>query len=185
MFGLWKKAISPQQAAQAFIAHMAQVTDDTYRIWLQTFLQSLASAGIASKKIEKVLGPKDVKLIYFAAVFALQLLAIRNCFPAGTSAALHQAVGKELEVWSGIERRIVVDLSFGFLHRMDAQLSAMGNLPYDEAAIFTMELLEFDKHKDTKALFMNPVFIASVGMALLTAVPGWWKPLSERAKIKL
>jgi len=61
----------------------------------------------------------------------------------------------------------------------------LGNHPHHEAAFVALELLEFDKHKETKGLFENPIFVISIGNPLTTNIAGFWKIISQKVKIKL
>lgn len=186
MFGFGKKKVSAKDAMIAYIDHTAGVADDTFKNWLQYLMQSAADFNdVPLAKLAEAFGTKNVKLIYFAGLIALDAVAIENCFDGRTASALNGKLKECLQARMGEDGDAVAEAALHFLRRAKLQLEDMSALPHHAITFGMMELLGLDEHDETKRLFQDPLFVASVSEPLMLVGCGWWKAFSEKMRISV
>jgi hypothetical protein len=186
MFGLLNKKISCAAAVEGFIAHVAKISDRNFKIWVQDVLQAAAVVNSHPDKLVDLINAKDTKIIYFAAVAALESLAIRNCFPPQVADQLYDDLRKQLS-HSFEGRSKLPSLVFLLVERMRTDMSEQKYLPMQSAALFLMTVLDFDEHEETSTLFESPIFIMAMSSHFVErgCMVGWWKSLSTSKTVVL
>ena len=183
MFEFLKTAYTPEQAVEMFISQVAQRSEELSDPWLASFIGGLSDAGVSQPQIQKILNGLDFKLLLFAALCAMEALAIRNLFTDKEAVTLYDSLNQKLQ--SAIPGEPLGELVFSFLGQMWKQDEDEFAMPNVSAAFSMMEIMGLRDHVETEHLFHNPSFVMRISVPLVQFVLGWWKTFRDNARLKL
>ncbi|MBP7816186.1 MAG: hypothetical protein KA085_08680 [Phenylobacterium sp.] len=184
MLGFLKRKVTPQDAADAFVAHMFAVANSTFDNWHQALTLTMANAckmdadGIAAfltHQHEK----RPLNHQYAAAILAREAAGIGVCLSPGAADAVMAAMRRALS--SGSESHWFPTAVFRYIEADAAQHSMMDQ-PLLKAFLTDMGFSDSPK---TSGLVGHVVWSLPLLETLSDATQGYWKDFAAKSRISV
>lgn len=160
-----------------FLADMADAAKKTYPLWRERLEQGLTdAAGENNSAVAELFSYRPVEDFYFAGVVGMEAARIGHYMPPAVKNALLTALGDQVDAAAGRSDRIVSDLVFLLVGRVEAETGIdRMRMPYDLTVEVLLKKLGVGDHEATRPLLQDLLVLHNLGEPLARFIPAWWK----------
>jgi hypothetical protein len=186
MFGqdVADNSVEAKDAVANFLTAMLGVTARIYPGWQRLLNDALADCALNFDERRNLFEMHPVDDYFFAAVVALETAKLRGLYTPEESAELLGEIGAQVDARAGRMDRIVSDLVFLMLGRIDlgAGMERM-KAPYDKAVKTVLQQMGVTKIPAARGLLGDVGLRHMLGEPLALGVPQWWKAFQAQFRI--
>ena len=175
-----ENAVTAEEAAKSFLGTMASTAAKTSGLWRQQFENGLADClGADARKQFFDLYP--VEDYYLTGVVALEASRIRQVYTPAESNELLAAIGDQLDVAAGRHDRVMSDMLFDLIGRIEAENTAsQQKKPYDRVTKAILRHLDLHQNDATRDLMSDKAFRHALGEPLAVGIQDWWRAFQQK-----
>ncbi|MBX7200591.1 MAG: hypothetical protein K1X51_14580 [Rhodospirillaceae bacterium] len=178
------KSVEAKDAVNHFLNAMLGVSARLYPGWQKLLNDSLAECELTFDERRSLFEMHPIDDYFFAAVVALETAKLRGLYTPPEAAELLGEIGAQVDAKAGRTDRVVSDLVFLMLGRIDLG-SGMERMkaPYDKAVKTVLQHIGVGKIASTRKLLGDVALRHMLGEPLALGVPQWWKSFKAQFRI--
>lgn len=171
-----ENSVEAPTAVAYFLGEMLSAAGRTYPVWSKLLDDALGECTLAFDERRALLEVHPLDDYYFAGVVALECARMRGHYPLVESTEILGEVGDQVDAAAGRQDRIVSDLVFYILGRIElgAGIDRM-KAPHDKVVKGLLQHIGVQKISTTQSLLSDKALRHLLGEPLALGVPHWWK----------
>ncbi len=180
MFGLWKRRLSAEQAADHFVSALTLRVDEKYKKCIQTIAQVLTDSGMSRSELGTFLNNDETKWAFLVGACSEQLLAPPNVFGEPFASRFIAAVAQRFRnsrtpFGDDIERYV-----YGLLemNRKDPMSMSLHTI------LFMLEVNGMREEPFAKKATTSPLSVTMLRMAVFPEIGGLVKEMTGKYKFR-
>ena len=177
-------SVEAKVAVAHFLTAMQGVAARLYPGWQTLLNDALAECDLTFDERRNLFEMHPIDDYFFAAVVALETAKLRGLYTPAEATELLGEIGAQVDAKAGRVDRVVSDLVFLMLGRIDlgAGMERM-KAPYDKAVKTVLQQIGIGKIASTRKLLGDVALRHMLGEPLALGVPQWWKSFQAQFKI--
>lgn len=179
---VYRFEFNPASTVADFLRDMTVVAKRTYPRWRELYEDGLNDVAPPGSELHfKYEEHQPLDDFYFATVVALETSRVRRYLDTTTASEVLAEVAAQVDAAAGRKDRVLSDLVFGIVGRIDAEMRIESmTMPYDVATFALLERIGLPQDSVTAVLMHDLAFRHALGEPLARGVPPWWKKFSVR-----
>ena len=176
--------VEAREAVGHFLDSMAGVAARLYPAWSRILNDGFSDCSLNYDERRSLFELHPIDDYFFAAVVALDASRLRSLYTPREAEELLSEIGEQVDLRAGRQDRVVSDLVFQMIGRIDLGASTAGmKAPYD--TVVKAILLQIGVHRieATKDLIRDVGFRHLLGEPLALNVPQWWRAFQTKFRI--
>lgn len=174
-------SVEASEAVAYFLGEMLSASARTYPAWSRVLDEAFGECALGYDDRRALFEIHPIDDYYFAGVVALECARMRGHYNPSEATEILGEVGEQVDAAAGRQDRIVSDLVFFILGRIElgAGVDRM-KAPHDKVVKAILQQMGVDKIERTREMFRDKALRHLLGEPLALGVPQWWKAFQAR-----
>jgi hypothetical protein len=168
-----------QRAVASFLAAMGRAAARSFPAWRDVLKSGLDECALDYDTRRAVYDIHPLDDLYFAAVVGQEAARIRGLFTPAETKELLAAIGEHVDAAVQRSDRIVSDLVFTIISRVDPA-SPQQEMAHDQVMAILLTYLGVASASPTRRLMNDLLFRHHLGAPLALDIPCWWPAFHSR-----
>lgn len=169
-------AVTYDLAVKQFLGNIMGLTARMYPAWLKTIHDGLGEHNSVDSRQIDIDTEYPLDDFFFAGFVALEAAKLPGLYDGADADVLFSHIADQLDVVANRKDRVVSDLFFEMLARLNLFFAAPGEQrPYDKIVKVILKRLSFDQHDAGRALLADKAFRQLLAEPFALHAPQWWE----------
>ncbi|TAL04833.1 MAG: hypothetical protein EPO08_00155 [Rhodospirillaceae bacterium] len=173
-------ACTTAQAVEGFLAAIRRASFRSFPAWMGILKEGIEDCPLDYDTHRAVFDMHPLDDFYFAGATGLEATRIRSLFEPNQANELLSAIAERVDSVSGRSDRLVSDMIFTIVSRIDVTATDSQQQPHDQVVAIILHRMGIPAAAATRHLMSDLHFRHQLGQPLALDIPKWWPAFSAK-----